>query len=226
MERGWFTARRSVVVVGLVAAALLAACGSGGEKKDTGAGAPVSGQTGNFQPSATAVAAVEGTEVPEETVATPAFPAPPEDARLARLIIPAAKVNAPLQIKGINARNEMENPDGKDNVAWYDFSSRPGFGSNAVFAGHVDWYTGERGVFWFLRDLKEGDDVVVRLSGDIDVKYRVMKNVTYKTQEAPVAELIGPTNAELVTLITCEGVFNRATQDYDLRRVVQAERIA
>lgn len=162
-------------------------------------------------------------EVPAPAVSQ--FPIPQEDAKLVRMVIPAAKVNAPLQTKGVNARNEMENPDGKDNVAWYNFTTRPGFGANAVFSGHVDWYTGEKGVFWSLRDLKEGDEVVVRLSDGMELKYRVVSNVVYQAETAPVAEIVGETDNEAVTLITCEGVFNRGSQNYSDRRVVRAERI-
>ena len=95
-----------------------------------------------------------------------------------------------------------------------------------MFSGHVDWFTGERGVFWGLRDLKEGDEVVVKLSDGMELKYKVVDNKVYPSAEAPVAEIVGPTSKDMVTLITCEGSFNRQSQDYDKRRVVTAERIA
>ena len=130
----------------LLLAAFVAACGGGKGNKNQ----PADSQ-GNAIATATRTLVFElpsatptpegGSETP--TPATPQFPVPMEDAQLTRMVIPAVKINAPLQTKGVNARNEMENPDGKNNVAWYNFSSRPGFGSNAVFSGHVDWYTGE-----------------------------------------------------------------------------------
>lgn len=203
---------------------VLTACGSKKSQPDAA-----------FQPIATP-ATFEATltpATPEPAVAeappppaAPQFPTPSENAKLTRLIIPGIKINAPIQVKGLNSRGEMENPDGKDNVAWYNFTARPGLGSNAVFSGHVDWYTGEKGIFWHLRDLKEGDEIVIKLSDGMELKYRVVRNDVYKTEEAPVAEILGETPREVVTLITCDGVFNKTTQDYSKRRVVRAERVA
>ncbi len=206
----------------LVALALVVACGRGGEKQQA---ATATSEPHVFDATlASATPEPTATETPTPPAAL--FPTPSPDARIARLIIPAAKVNAPVQVKGVNARNEMENPDGKDNVAWYDFTGRPGFGSNAVFSGHVDWFTGQQGVFWYLRDLKQGDQIVVKMSDGTDLKYQVTSNETYPADSAPVAEIIGPTTKDTVTLITCDGVFNRSSQEYDKRRVVRAERVA
>ncbi|MBI2760347.1 MAG: class F sortase [Chloroflexi bacterium] len=228
----WFsssTLLRRACVAGLIAMlALAVACGGDG-KKASDTTAP-NGVAGAGEPNAlgTAIIPLPTQSDPSAVnpVATPEFPAPSEDAALARLVIPSAKVNAPLQVKGVNARNEMENPDGKDNVAWYNFTAKPGFGSNAVFSGHVDWYTGEQAVFWYLRNLKAGDEVMLKLSDGTELKYRVTRNEVYSVLDAPVAEIIGPTSKDTVTLITCEGTFDRASQEYDKRRMVRAERIA
>lgn len=230
-EKG--TRMRLVHMVATAALALalvgVAACG-GGDKKasnggDAASGSPsatAQGQTFDMTPETGAASPTP--EAVEET--GPRFPSPSEDAQLVRLMIPTAKVNAPLQIKGVNARNEMENPDGKDNVAWYNFTAKPGFGSNAVFSGHVDWFTGEQGVFWYLRDLKGGEEIALKLSDGTELKYRVVQTDLYDSATAPVAEIVGPTPKDMVTLITCEGTFSRTVQEYDKRRVVRAERIA
>jgi len=39
-----------------------------------------------------------------------------------------------------------------------------------------------------------------------------------------VAEIVGATPAEVVTLITCSGTFDRQTRQYSDRLVVRAER--
>ncbi|MFN8557938.1 MAG: class F sortase [Dehalococcoidia bacterium] len=206
----------------LVGLTLLAGAACRGEKKADVATTSAPARTFDAAVAPTATDSAAG---PAASPAAPAFPPPREDAELVRLMIPAAKVNAPLQIKGVNARNEMENPDGKDNVAWYNFSTRPGFGSNAVFSGHVDWFTGEQGVFWGLRNVKAGDEIMLKLSDGSELKYRIESNETYTAEDAPVADIVGPTVKEVVTLITCDGVFDRRSQEYDKRRVVRAERI-
>ena len=202
-----------------------AACGGGGNKAQ--APSPTSERSLVFDlPTSVPTATDSAPEATAEATPTPepGLPVPAEDAQLARLVIAGAKVDAPLQIKGVNARREMENPDGKDNVAWYNFSERPGFGGNAVFSGHVDCYTGERGVFWYLKDLKQGDEAILRLSDGMELKYQVTTSAIYKADTAPVAEIVGPLSTDTHTLITCEGVFNRGSQDYSARRVVRAER--
>jgi LPXTG-site transpeptidase (sortase) family protein len=161
-----------------------------------------------------------------QTQAEPGLPAPSDGALLARIVIPKAKVDHRPVVKGLTERREMEEPGGKDELAWYNFSALPGYGSNAVFSGHVDWHTGERGVFWFLRDLKEGDAVEVHYSDGLVLQYRVNRVAVYGTADAPVAEITGPTTNDTLTMITCDGVFSRLTRDYDKRRVVFAERIA
>jgi LPXTG-site transpeptidase (sortase) family protein len=170
--------------------------------------------------------AAPGTDQQQEEAAGPRFPAPNEGAELVRLVVPKARVNNRFVEKGLNARREMEDPGGKDVIAWYNFSTLPGFGSNAVLSGHVDWYTGERGVFWFLRDLKEGDEAEVHYSDGMVLKYRVTRVEVYGTNDAPVAEITGPTTNDMITMITCDGVFQRGTGDYTQRRVVWAERFA
>jgi sortase A len=166
-------------------------------------------------------------EVVREAEPTPApLPTPSEDAQIVRLVVPKAKVDHQVVVRGLNAKREMEDPGGKDDVAWYNFSTKPGFGSNAVMSGHVDWYTGQRGVFWFLRDLKEGDEAQVHYTDGTVIRYRVTSVSVFGANDAPVAEITGPTTTDRLTMITCDGVFQRSTHDYTQRRVVYAERVA
>jgi hypothetical protein len=66
-------------------------------------------------------------------------------------------------VKGINDQRTMETPDGPSEVAWYDFSSRPEVGGNAIFAGHVDYKDVGPAVYWNLRELKPDALVEVHL---------------------------------------------------------------
>ena len=158
-------------------------------------------------------------------------PTAPNDAPITRILIPRFEVDAPIVIRGLDENRIMESPDGPWDVAWYDFTARPGFGSNAVFSGHVDWYNVGPGggageaVFWHLKDLEQGDLVEVRLEDGTVYRYRV----TAKQQVPGTAdfnEIVGPTETEVLTLITCGGSFNTATRHYDQRVVVRAERIS
>ena len=154
---------------------------------------------------------------------TPAGPAPSE-APVERLLIPKIKVDAPVVVLGIDPNGVMESPGKPFDVAWYNFSAKPGFGSNAVFSGHVDFRSVGPAVFWDLRNLAAGDLVQVRLADGTLYTYRVTALNTFTAGEAPVAEIVGPTPAEVITLITCSGTFNRETRQYSDRLVVRAER--
>jgi LPXTG-site transpeptidase (sortase) family protein len=215
------------------AAVLVGGCGKKSDAPAAGDSAPPADATSAGPLAGVSVplpptpdAAQESQTAPGESAAGPRFPAPSPDAQLVRLVIPKAKVDHHFVVKGLTPGREMEDPGGKDDVAWYTFSARPGFGSNAVLSGHVDWYTGEAGVFWYLRNLKEGDEAEVYYSDGMVLKYRVVRSEVYGADDAPVAEITGPTTTDTLTMITCDGVFSRSTHEYNQRRVVWAERIA
>ena len=52
-----------------------------------------------------------------------------------------------------------------------------------------------------------------------------LNGLQYDAATAPVNDIVGATPQESVTLITCGGVFNPVTHQYDKRLVVRAERI-
>lgn len=208
-------------------ALVLVACGGGGKQKtttDAGSGG-VSGL-----PNASASPGGDASRPQPSDAASPTaadgLPQPKEGSVLERIVAPSIRMDAPVETKGINARGEMEDPSGKDAVAWYDFTEFPGFGGNAVFSGHVDWFTGELGVFGRMREMKEGEEVLVKLSDGMEMKYRITTSTLYETAKAPIAEIVGRTEKDTLTFITCDGTFNRATQDYSHRRIVRAERVA
>jgi len=153
------------------------------------------------------------------------FP-PGSNAPVARLIIEKAEIDAPVVIKGVDAQGVMQSPDNAYDTAWYDFSAHPGFGGNAVFAGHVDYIRVGKAVFWNLKDLEQGDLIQVRLQDGTVYKYAVNFKQQFDAATAPVEEIVGPTPNETVTLITCGGTFNANTHQYDKRLVIRAERIA
>ncbi len=225
--------RDAMLIIALGVTLLLVACRDKGREPQQVASAPSSATAPTGPLAGVAIpdfatpapATPAAAEEQGEEPAGPQFPAPNENAQLARLVIPKAKVNHRFVVKGLDDKREMEDPGGKDDVAWYNFSTAPGFGSNAVLSGHVDWYTGQRGVFWFLRDLKEGDEAEVQYDDGMVLIYRVVRVEVYNTKDAPVAEITGPTVKDMLTMITCDGVFQRAIQDYTQRRVVFAERV-
>jgi LPXTG-site transpeptidase (sortase) family protein len=149
-------------------------------------------------------------------------PEPPSDAPIERFLIPKYDVDAPVTVKKIDGNGVMENPDGPWDVAWYEFSGRPGFGSNAVFSGHVDYINVGAAVFWNVSDLVDGDIVEVRLTDGTLYQFRVFDRYEVEAA-ADVSQIVAPTEEDIVTLITCIGSFNAGTGSYDKRLIVRAK---
>jgi len=167
-----------------------------------------------------------GSVVQTPSAATPSPTLPtPSSAALVRLVIPKAKVDAKVVTLGVDANGVMQSPSNAYDVAWYDFSARPGAGGNAVFSGHVDYHDVGPAVFWNLRDLVSGDLIEVHLDDGTVYLYSVSALNCIPVNEAPIGQIVGSTPTEVVTLITCCGTFNSSTRQYDKRLVVRADRI-
>jgi LPXTG-site transpeptidase (sortase) family protein len=155
--------------------------------------------------------------------ATPTVP--PSEAPIAEIAIPRFDVTAPIVVRGVNEQGVMETPDGPVEVAWYDFSARPGFGSNAVFSGHVDYIDYGPAVFYNLKDLNANDIIEVRLADGTVYQYAVKEREMVLANQADVAKIVGPTDTEIITLITCGGTFDSSVHQYDQRVIVRAQRV-
>jgi LPXTG-site transpeptidase (sortase) family protein len=190
----------------------------------TPAASPANSETPAPAAAETAPATVPPTPQPTWAVSTPSPTPDPSSAPIAKLQIPAIKVDAPISVKSVDANGVMQDPNSWNDVAWYNFTGRPGFGSgnNAVFAGHVDYIRHGPAVFWDLNKLKPGDAVNVTLQDGTQYSYRVTQMAVYGGDDAPVDAIVGQTPTESVTLITCNGVFSAG--HYNNRLVVRAER--
>jgi len=172
-----------------------------------------------------------GPDVAPTPVATPApgveaEAVRPNDSPVARLRIARVGIDANIVVMGIDAEGYMEVPKEPLDVAWYNFSSHPSFGGNAVFAGHVDSAKIGPAIFWRLRQVSEGDSIEVALSDGTTYGYRVIKTTSFSSRDAPVEDIIGPTQNDSITIITCDGVFNTRTHEYDRRLIVRAEKVS
>lgn len=150
----------------------------------------------------------------------------PSDAGIARFVIPDLGVDAPVVVKGLDAHRVMEAPEQPHEVAWYHFTSFPGRPGNAVFSGHLDFPGTGPAVFWDLPAIDVGNVIEVVLTDGTTYQYQVVSKTVYREATAPVAQIVGPTPIESITLITCAGVFDRTIGRYEDRLVVRAERVA
>jgi len=159
-------------------------------------------------------------------VATPsATPLPLSTYAAGHLVIPSLHLDSGWVPIGFLADGKtMDSPAGPMDLGWYNFSDQPGGDSNAVFSGHVDWYTGAATIFQGLRSpgLKEGDEIDVSREDGRLRTYHVtaLENPDQNVDASPI---IAPTDVPTLTLITCVGDWNPVTHEYSNRLVVVAQ---
>jgi sortase (surface protein transpeptidase) len=140
-----------------------------------------------------------------------------------RLAVPRIGIDGLVVAVGLTRDGAMDVPQRPEDVGWYQYSARPGMKGNAVMAGHLNWY-GKDGVFRRLAELGPGDSVVVRAADGEEREYGVEWHQEWPLTAAPVGKIFEPLESPALTLITCGGRWNPATQLYDTRVVIRAKR--
>ena len=216
-----FTSRLTLAAILLLGSAVLMGAGLAGLL-----------MAGKDKPAVTNVGAFVTDRLGTGT-ATPLPTPPPNSSPLARMIIEKINVDASIITLGLDENFVPQVPDDPYVVSWYNFSSRPGWGSNAVFSGHVDWTIEGQvvlGVFFYLRNLELDDVITIVLEDGTEYNYKVIANraVPYEDPEALAA--MGPTLNDTITIITCGGTWVRDPSNpfggnYTHRQIAQAELI-
>jgi Sortase (surface protein transpeptidase) len=175
------------------------------------------------------------TATPTPAVATTAriptaTPLPPFGDEAYSMVIDKLGIDAPVETFGLDANEVPEIPTGPDAaqvVAWYDFSAKPGTGSNAVFAGHVTWYGAA--VFYRLTDLGLGDEIKLHGADGTELTYKVSNVFRVLSTDPDARALMFGTPQDIMTILTCDGVFTKDPNnhvtggDYDHRLVIRAD---
>lgn len=139
------------------------------------------------------------------------------------LSIPKLGVKANVEYVGLNNKGAMDIPKNEDNVAWYNLGAKPGETGNAVIAGHYDKKTGAPAVFFEVNKLKSGDELLIEDKAGKEYKFAVTKIDSVKLEEFPLQEVFGASSKSRLNLITCEGIYDKASKLYSHRLVVYSE---
>ncbi|WP_019806564.1 class F sortase [Saccharomonospora halophila] len=179
--------------------------------------------TGCTGPNATVGTPTFEYTVPTESgVEKPVLPA----SKPVRLRIPAIGVDTDAFVDlGLDAEKRMEVPEGAHEIGWYNQSPTPGEMGPSVLAAHVDW-NNEKGVFYDLRKLGDGADVIVDRADGSSVLFEVHAVERYPKKEFPTEKVYGDTHHPELRLITCGGVFDRSAQSYEDNDVAYARMVA
>jgi sortase (surface protein transpeptidase) len=119
----------------------------------------------------------------------------------------------------------MQQPSDEAHVAWYKESARLGETGNIHLAGHVNWWGVPEAVFFNLGTLREGDIVELLDEQESSYFYEVEWVRQESNLEPPREEVLGMTNYEAITLMTCGGQWNSEISEYDERTVARAKRV-
>jgi hypothetical protein len=225
----------ALVVVGIIFVVVALGGGGGDDDGDNGnvvAGATPTASSGGLQTAAPTVEATIDLARPTAVAQNLTSVAPGD-----RMVISKIGVDAPLTYRSVGPDGVMPNPEGSDDIAYYDFSAWPGKGGapgagNTVLAGHVD--SGSKpckngtvpppcqAVLWDLHNLKVGDEIQVVVSGKTTT-YVVKSNQPVSAANGPWNDIVSSTQTPSLTIITCGGDFNRVTREYTDRQVLVAE---
>ena len=229
----------AVAIFGIGAALLIAGFVLRGGGSASEAAPEVSPTLQNIQATPTNTATPSPSPTPRPTnaplptaTATPTATPTPFAGPLARLKIERFGVDSPIEEIGLKANNELETPHDPLNTGWYYIYDRPGWGGNAVFSAHVDYWPDIIGPFNKLAELEIDDVIEVDMEDGTAYRYRVVSNHRYSVYDIPMGDVIWPSNkpanAEWITLITCGGQFVSSAPggpgEYLHRDVVVAER--
>lgn len=222
----------------LLAAVTLAACGEDSSLRIVVAAPPVESPASSAAPVSSAPAlnaSPKASATPKPALGVDTAPAPVGVGGPAmlqaisralpastRIQIPSIQVDAPLVSLGVDPDGTMQAPGNGVDVGWYTFSALPGTRGNAVLSGHLDTATSRVAVFSQLRDLKQGDPMSIVENGQ-KIDFEVFWTKSWADQVIPLPLVLGNAPSPTLTLITCSGVFDRASRNYSERLVVRAK---
>ncbi len=170
---------------------------------------------------------VEETQQPVERIGTQVIEVIPEQvASPIELSIPDLGVTAEIVPVGVDQDTQVVVPEDIAQVGWYKFGATPGSGQgSSVLVGHRDGRNYGKGAFYNLGALKPGDIVTIRNAEGQQTSYQVTgRESTYK-QKLPIRELFRETGTEVLTLISCIGVYVPGV-GYDQNVVITATPVA
>ena len=144
------------------------------------------------------------------------------------LLLPSAQIRASLVRVGLTWNRAMGAPDNPHVIGWWEDGPEPGETGNVLLAGHRD-YTDTNGnigvgVCWLLDRTALGDFLILR---DNEARehyvYTVTEVVSVRWNDPNGVNYLRPSDTAIVTLVTCEGAFDRDANNYSNRRIVVAE---
>lgn len=154
-----------------------------------------------------------------------------------RLQVPSLGIDAAILPVGEDRYGAMEAPGAGHPASdpiwgqafWWKLGVQPGQPGNAVLAGHVDRNDGSRAVFWNLRDIQQGNQIIITEQAGQKYIFQVVSleavdNPTGGSNDPVIQRIFGPATTAHLNLITCGG--NWIGTEYNQRLVVFSTLVA
>lgn len=139
-----------------------------------------------------------------------------------RLRIPVLGVDAPVRPVATGPAGDLGVPDDPQVLGWWEAGGAPGLpGAAGVLDGHVDSAAHGPGALFHLAALQPGDVMSVVPARGAARTYAV-REVHRFPKTAFRADLLAPGGPPRLVVVTCGGVFDRATRNYEDNVVVVA----
>lgn len=194
----------------------VAGCGGGPQEATARADAtvearePVSAPAQAPAPSAPSTPSAEPSPAPSTSPQLRDFP---DGIEPARVRIPSIGVDADVIELGQLDDGSLETPEDFSETGWWRGGPRPGQLGAAVIAGHVDSTSGPA-VFYELRNLREGDRIVLTDGGGRKVRFTVDRLEQHPKADFPTRSVYGYTRQPSLRLVTCGGQFDSGRRSY------------
>lgn len=147
----------------------------------------------------------------------------PEDPKYIKL--PSISTEGYMQNVGVDQHTQIAVPNNTHLAGWFVNSARPGQKGLSIIDGHV---TGRQndGIFRHLSNLKQNDEFSVEMgNGDIK-RYRVTRTFAVAVADVPSILFSQDPNIERqLNLITCTGVFDRQSRQYNQRMIIYSAEV-
>lgn len=138
----------------------------------------------------------------------------------ATIIIPSIGINATVADAGLKADGTMDIQKNPDQVAWYEFGTRPGDEGSAVIAGHSGWVGLHGSIFNNIYKLQKGDKVLTFDHAGLTKTFIVTGSKEYNPTANASSVFQSSDGKAHLNLVTCDGVWINAVDSDSSRLVV------
>jgi sortase (surface protein transpeptidase) len=136
--------------------------------------------------------------------------------------IPSINATANIVKVGLSADNAMEIPHDFATVGWYYPSGKPGEDGSALLNGHYDDTSGRPAAFYNLKNLKNGDEIIITTANERKYVFAVEDVFSHPIEAFPHDLLYEDLDGQQIKLLTCDGVWSAQNKNYSNRLVVAA----